>query len=127
KGAEIADEAQADVVAVEFVDLVRERAEEQLLQRADFAGGAFPVFAGEGEQGQRTDPAAAAELDARTHRLLSRAVAERARPAPCARPAAVAVHDDRDVPRKVGRAFLTGHLGKPGRWLRLPSARPPSP
>src|SRR5690606_18315668 len=81
KGAEIADEAQADVVAVEFVDLVRERAEEQLLQRADFAGGAFPVFAGEGEQGQRTDPAAAAELDARTHRLLSRAVAERARPA----------------------------------------------
>ena len=78
-----------------------ERAEEQLHQRADFLFGPPPVLAGEREQGQCLDAGFEAEVDADVHRAGAGAMADHARPATPLRPAAVAVHDDCDVPRQL--------------------------
>jgi hypothetical protein len=82
---------------VQLVDFAVERSQEELHQRADFALRPVPVLARKSEQRQRLDALAPAEFHRGTHRLLALAVAEAARTVPLLRPAAVAVHDDRDV------------------------------
>ena len=95
----IADERDAHAVLVQLVDFAIERLQEKLHQRADFALRPIPVLAGEREQRQRLDAAAQAELDRRAHGFLAFAMAQAARPAAPLGPAAVAVHDDRDMAR----------------------------
>src|SRR6266478_5219187 len=61
---------------------------------------AFPVFDAEAVQGELAEAEATAFLDGAAHTLDAAAVALDARQAALLRPAAVAVHDDGDVPRQ---------------------------
>src|SRR5690606_19483395 len=72
--------------------------------------GPAPVLAGEGEQGQRLDAMLQAEVHGQVDRARAGTVPDHARPAPALRPAAVAVHDDGQVP---------GHLVVAGDWCVL--------
>ena len=72
---------------------------EQAHQRLDLAGRPLPVLLAEGEQGEHLDARLDAALDHLAHGLHAGVVAERARQRAALGPAAVAVHDDRDVGR----------------------------
>src|SRR6185436_4853936 len=85
---------EADAVGVELRHFLLERAQKEVHQDRDLLGGAAPVLAREREQRQVFDVALDAGEDDRPHGL---------------HPAAVAVHDDRDV---------TGHGGRCGYFAR---------
>jgi hypothetical protein len=85
---------------VQLIDLAVQRLDEQPHQRADFLAGAAPVLAAEGEQGQGFDTPFHALTDAHPHRLDASLVAGLAWQAARLSPAAVAIHDDRDVTRR---------------------------
>ena len=106
QAARVADEAHADAVAVQFVDLLVDRLDEQLHQPRHFVGRALPVLAREREERQRLDAAPRAAFDGRAHGLDARAVAEVARQRAALGPAPVAIHDDGDVAWEAGRARL---------------------
>ncbi|MCY1446071.1 hypothetical protein D9M71_626170 [compost metagenome] len=105
----VTDDTQADVVVVEALGLAAQRREEQLHQRTDLFGGALPVFAGEGEQGQYLDPGLGTDFDDRANGVDTRLVPGNAGQQAFLRPAVVAIHDDRDMTRHRGRR----------RWLGL--------
>ncbi len=98
----IADEAQAHLIAMQIRHFAHQRIEKQAHEHADFLGGPQPVLAAEGEQGQVADFALGALFDDLAHDLDAGAMAGDARHAARARPAAVAVHDDCDMLRRVG-------------------------
>ena len=95
------------------------------ISAVDLGGRALPVLLREREQREVSTPASTRALDDLAHGLHARAVAERARHVALARPAAVAVHDDRDVARhRAVHADPRQQLGRgliaTGRPLRLP-------
>ena len=96
----IADETHPHAVGMQLVDLAVERVHEQVHEARDFVSGPVPVLAREGKQGQRFDAAPRAFLDRHARRLESRPMSGGARNALGLRPASVAVHDDRDMPRE---------------------------
>ena len=130
-----------------LLDLLLERAQEQVHQDRDLFRRAAPVLAREREQREVVDAALDAGADDAAHRLDALAVTGDARQQPLLRPAPVAVHDDRDVARDVaGRRYVAGgagvHAGGAGRGsgaacrcggaadaagVRSPSGPPPSP
>ncbi len=79
-------------------------------EEADLVRGALPVLGGEGVGGEVLDPQLQRALDHVEQRALTRFVALGAGQSPLLGPAAVAVHDDGDVP---GHELL-GELGRPG-------------
>jgi hypothetical protein len=130
----VADHAQPDAVLVQLRDLLLERAEKELHQDVHFVGGPAPVLAGEREQRQVLDAALDRRADDRPHGLDALAVPGHARQQPLLGPAAVAVHDDRDVPRNAagggnlaGRARMghggSGSASRRARSLGAPPAR----
>src|SRR6185437_3776556 len=102
EGGQVADEAQAHAMAVQFVHFLVQRAQEQSHQRADLVLRPLPVFAGEGKQGQYLHTLAQTGFDHLAHRLAAGIVAETARAMAGPGPAPVAVHHDGDVPGNPG-------------------------
>src|SRR5690606_40874269 len=92
-----------DAVFVQFADPVTQRLHEQAHQVTDFVFRPAPVFGTEGKQGQHFHTPAGAATDHRLHSPFAGAVAFVAGQATAARPAVVAVHDDRHVARYAGR------------------------
>jgi len=107
----VADEADAHAVAVQRLDLAAEGAHEQFHQQAHFQRRPLPVFLAEGEQGQHLDAETVAGADDAPRRADAGAVAERPRAMALPRPAAVAVHDDGDVPRQARLGYRRGFAG----------------
>src|SRR5207253_3478527 len=93
----IADHLEADVVLVELNHFLLECPQKELHQDRYLLGRAAPVLARKSKERQKVDAA----FDARAHRsadgLDALAVAGYARQHALLRPAAVAIHDDRDV------------------------------
>ncbi len=98
----IADEAQAHLIAMQIRHFAHQRIEEQAHEHADFIGRPPPVLAAEGEQRQVADFARGAFFDDLAHDFDAGAVSRDARHAARAGPAAIAVHDDCDMLRRVG-------------------------
>ena len=98
----VADEGQTHLVAVQVRHFAFQRIEKQVHEHAHFVGRAAPVLAAEGEQGEITHLALGAFLHDPAHHLDAGAMAGRARQAARPGPAAVAVHDDCDMLRRVG-------------------------
>jgi len=96
---QVAHDAQADAVGVQLADLALERGHEMPHEERHFFHGPAPVFGAEREKRQIFDARARARLDGRTHRIDAARMARYARQTSLRRPAAVAVHDDRDVAR----------------------------
>ncbi len=94
-----ADEPQAHAVSMELADLPLEVVAQQPHEAVDLARRAVPVLRRKGEDRQAVE----AQLEGRSHgpaqRLGATAVARRTWQTAAARPAAVAVHDDRHVGR----------------------------
>src|SRR4051812_3579010 len=103
----VADEAHPHAVRMQLVDFAVERVHEQIHETRDLVGGPVPVFAREGKQGQRFDATPRAFLDRHARGLQARAMTGGARDALGFRPASVAVHDDRYMPRKGGQTCMT--------------------
>src|SRR5205814_342724 len=97
--AALADEPEPHPLLVQLLELALERLDEQAHQTPHLVRGPSPVLAREGEERERLDVAPRALLDAHAHGLEPRAVPGRTRQSARGRPAAVAVHGDRDVPR----------------------------
>ncbi len=123
----IAHEAQPYAVAVQVGDLAIQGIQKEIHEHADFIGRPAPVFAAEGEQGQKIHLAAGAFLDDPPDHLDAGTMPGGTRQAAQPRPTAIAVHDDGDMVRH------TGHLGHDvcrSRIVRpasVPFPSPPSP
>ena len=105
-----ADHVEADVVAQQRLELEAEVALEQHHQRADFGGRALPVLDRKRVKGQDFEAQARRGLDDVADRVDAGAMAFDARQVALAGPAAVAVHDDGDVPRQA----IESRPGAPG-------------
>ena len=92
------DEAQLDAVLVEGVDFALEDLDEQPHQRIHLTGRTLPVLAAEGKEGQDLDPLANAFLHHGAHALDPGAMPRDPWQMALPGPAAVAVHDDGDMP-----------------------------
>ncbi|MEZ4586145.1 MAG: hypothetical protein R2909_07070 [Gemmatimonadales bacterium] len=79
---------------------------EQRHQRFDLFGGPLPVLLTEGEDGEGSDVGQQAGLHDPPHRRHAGLVPLRPGQLAALRPAAVAVHDDGDVPRPEGGVLL---------------------
>jgi hypothetical protein len=111
EGRHVADHADPDAELDQLADLAPQRADEQLHQRRHLVGGTAPVLGTEREQRQVLDAAFPAGLQRGAHGVDAAGVPEHARLAPGLRPAAVAVHDDGDVPRHKRRRRVAGRQG----------------
>ena len=103
--------------AHEVGELALDRLPEDLHQRVDLVARPRPVLGREGVDGERLDAEVDRRLDGPPERLRAGAVAGGDRQAAPARPAAVAVHDDRDRSRAIGK------LGSSGGGLSVQSER----
>ena len=92
-----AEEAHADVVALEERQFLAQIFAQKLHQEFDFGFGAAPIFNGEGIEGEGLDLEARAGFDGSAGRLRARAVTGDARKMTLLGPAAIPVHDDGDV------------------------------
>ena len=106
---QIADHLEPDPVGVQLRDFLLEGVQEEVHQDRDLLGRATPVLAREREQREEFDIALDAGEDDRPHGLDAAAVTGDTGQHPLLRPAAVAVHDDRDVARNGGRC---GHFAR---------------
>ena len=88
---------------------------EQAEQAGDLVVGASPVLAAERVQGQDTDAATDRVTEHAADRFDTGAMAIELGQLPLARPAAIAVHDDRDVARQVLRREEWRALDRVGR------------
>src|SRR5437762_6551008 len=100
------DHAEPDVVLEQVRELLVQILLQERHQRHDLEARPLPVLDREGVKGQCVELQTGAALDDLAHRRDARAVPLDARKAALPRPAAVAVHDDRDVPRKAGEVDL---------------------
>src|SRR6185437_3127976 len=98
---EVAHDAKPDAVGVELLHFLLEGAQEELHEERDLLGRTAPVLAREREQREVLDAALDARLHGLAHRLHAALVPGDARQEAALRPAPVAVHDDRHVPRHV--------------------------
>ena len=124
QGMQIADEAQANPIRVQLGDLALERIDEQRHQAPHFLHGPPPVLAREREQREHLHARFCTTLDGGPHRLDAGLVARLARQRAAARPAAIAVHDDGDVPGRelsvLGLAGLATIIGRISGSIRIP-------
>jgi hypothetical protein len=95
----VADDADANAVAGELGEVLRDGDEDQAHQAGDLFARPLPVLGREREHGQVLDAAIGAGVDGAHERIDALLVAEEARHVPLLGPAAVAVHDDGDVAR----------------------------
>ena len=95
--AAIAEHVHLHALALQLGDLFRDVFLEQIHQRGDLGRGAIPVFLGKRKQGEDFDPGIDGAFHRFPHRLHAGPMAERPRQPAFARPAAVAVHDDRHM------------------------------
>jgi hypothetical protein len=101
EAAEIANHPQADVVAVNALDLALEGLHEQLHQEGHLVLRTTPVLGTEGEQREVIDLVVQAGAHHLAHGIHALGMAGNPGHQALAGPAAVAVHDDRDVPRNL--------------------------
>ena len=94
-------ELDPDALGRELVGLARDRAAEEVEQPRDLVVGAGPVLAAERVDREHRDAAPDRVLEEAADRLDPGRMAVEVRQVPGAGPAAVAVHDDRDVPGQV--------------------------
>ena len=114
------DVSQPDVVVVERADFGFQVVAQKPHQEIDFRlRPLLPVLLGERVKRQRGNADPGRSFDGRAHGRDARAVSRNARQMAAARPAAVAVHDDRNVPGKPRRiepqvsvAFLAVHASR---------------
>ena len=92
-----ADEAHAHALGDEPRALLLDVAAEEPHQADDLGGGPLPVLGREGEERQVADGEVRAALDDLAHALGPALVTGKPRQSAARGPAAVAVHDDRDV------------------------------
>ena len=118
-----ADEAHAHAHAGHVGELAPDRLGEQVEQAAHLVVGPVPVLGREREDGQRVDTQVEAGLDGPPQRSRAGAVAGQHRQPARARPAGVAVHDDRDGARDLGQGGLDGPL-RPGEQAQALAGRP---
>ena len=91
------DHVQADGLGAAAVGLRDEVAAQQTEQRFDLVTGPMPVVAGEGVQGESIDALPRGGERHRFHDARTGAVTCQARQIALGGPAAVAIHDDRDM------------------------------
>ena len=103
-----ADDAKADVVAQQRVQLEAQIALEQRHQRRDFRRRTLPVLDRERVERQDLDAETGRRFDDVADRIDPGAVAFDTRQMALRGPAAVAVHDDGDVPRQTVEVDLAG-------------------
>ena len=99
----LADHPHAHTVAVQFGQVVADEAAQQPEQVADLFGRPRPVFRAEGENRQIGDAEFAGAANDLAQRLDAAPMALAARQSARGGPAAVAIHDDGDVARYIGR------------------------
>ena len=99
QAAAIAEHVDLHALTLQLGDFPGDVLLEQVHQRRDLRRRAVPVFLGEREQRQDFDARLDRAFDRFAHRLHPGPVTERARQPAFIGPAAVAVHDDRDVAR----------------------------
>jgi len=87
---------------MQLAHFAAQRRHEQLHEEGDFLGRAAPVLGTEGEQGQVADATACRSFDRGAHGIKATAVPGHARQVTLGGPAAVAVHDDGNVARRIG-------------------------
>ena len=111
---------EADVVVVELLDFLLERADEKLHQHRHFLIGPAPVYAAEREQGEVLDTELDTALNGCAHSFDAAPVACHARQEAVLRPTSVAVHDYGDVAGHdpnfgdgEGRTGMPAHLVTP--------------
>ena len=104
-----ADEAHPHTLAVELGRLVGDPHREHVHQALDLGGRARPVLGGERVDGELLDPQVGGVAQPRLDRVGAGLVAGELRQAPPARPAAVAIGDDRDVARSRSSLPVGGH------------------
>jgi hypothetical protein len=100
---EFADDPQPHAVAVQFGDFAAQIVPQQAHQRVDLVRRPLPVLRREAEQRQIGNSELACRDQRPAHRVGALAMTRDARQAAGLRPAAVAVHDDRDMPRQTRR------------------------
>jgi len=107
----VADDTQPDIVAVQLGDLAAQVMPQQSHEVIDLRERPLPVFRREAEQRQIRDAELGGRGQRTPHRLGAAAVTGNARQAASLRPAAVAIHDDRDVARRqrAGRSNVRAH------------------
>src|SRR3954469_16356105 len=101
-----ADEPRAHSLAHEVGQLALDRLREDLHQQLHLFERARPVLGGKGVDGERVDAEVDCGLDRAAQCLRAGAMAGRDREAAPARPAGIAVHDDRDRVRDVRKIGL---------------------
>ena len=106
-----ADEPRAHALLRQVGQLAVDRLAEDLHQRLDLVGRARPVLGGERVHRERFDAEIDCSLDDGTQRSRAGAMALGDAHAVRARPAAVAVHDDRDRLRDLRQPVLGRRLG----------------
>ena len=99
----VANEANTDTIGVQLGNLPLQRLQEQTHEARHFLRRALPVLTGKSEQGQRQHAAARAFLHDQAGRGESFLVPRRPWQTPRGGPAAVAIHDDGDVPGYAAR------------------------
>src|SRR5207253_2811069 len=117
-----ADGGEADVLLADLLALGEEVLVEQGHEQVELGLRPLPVLDAEAVQGELLDAEAAALLDGGADALDAAAVALDAGQAAAAGPAAVAVHDDGDVPRQPGG--VEAGLGDARQRLRRRGPRP---
>ena len=98
---EVADGVEANAVVEDLVALVEEEVAQELHERVDLLLGARPVLLAEGVEGERAQAEAACDAHGSPDGGGALPVPGRPRLAARLRPAAVAIHDDTDVPGEI--------------------------
>jgi hypothetical protein len=106
-----AEEAAADSLSGEILELPVDRLAERLHQGRHLVGRAAPVLGREGVDRERVDAEVDRRLDDRPQRAGAGAVPVGDRDAVLGGPAPVAVHDDRDRVRDLGEMLLRRDVG----------------
>ena len=97
QAAAVAKHVHAHALFLQLGDFLRDEFLEEIHECGDFGGGPAPILLGEREQRQHLDARVDRSFHRLAHGLHAGPVAERPRQPALARPAAVAVHDDRHV------------------------------
>src|SRR6185437_7370860 len=98
---QVADGVQPDAVLEDLVALAQEVVAQEQHERVDLFFGARPILFAERIEGERLEAEAARHTDGAPDRGRSLAVPVGPRAAAGLRPAAVAIHDDTDVPGQI--------------------------
>src|SRR5262249_44625726 len=106
-------------LAVQTIHVRADGLPHQAHQRLHLVGGATPILGGEGVDGEHRDGVVVAEPDGAPQRLDPGTVAQGAWQVALGRPAAIAIHDDGDVPRH-SLPLAEVELGQLRVALRLP-------